>query len=51
MQIAHIVLTYLRLTLIYFRLERKILVKFPDSVSDSSLALRGKEGDIVREKP
>ena len=50
MQVAHIVLTYLRLTLIYFRLECKILVKIPDSVLDSSLALRWKEGDIVREK-
>ena len=28
----------------------KILVKIPDSVLDSALALRGKEGDIVREK-
>ena len=31
-------------------LECKILVKIPDSVLDSTLALRGKEGDIVREK-
>ena len=50
MQLAHIVFTYLRLTLIYFRLECKILVKIPDSVLDSSLALRGGEGDKVREK-
>ena len=28
----------------------KILVKIPDSVLDSALALRGKEGDIVKEK-
>ena len=28
----------------------KILVKIPDSVLDSTLALQGKEGDIVREK-
>ena len=28
----------------------KILVKIPDSVLDSALALRGKECDIVREK-
>ena len=28
----------------------EILVKIPDSVLDSTLALRGKEGDIVREK-
>ena len=28
----------------------KILVKIPDSVLDSALALQGKEGDIVREK-
>ena len=31
-------------------LECKILVKIPDSVLDSALALQGKEGDIVREK-
>ena len=31
-------------------LEFKILVKIPDSVLDSALALQGKEGDIVREK-
>ena len=41
MQVAHI----------YFHLKCKILVKVPDSVLDSALALRGKEGDIVREKP
>ena len=50
MQVAHIAFTYLRLTPIYFHLECKILVKIPDSVLDSALALRGKEGDIVREK-
>ena len=49
MQVAHIAFTYLRLTLIYFHLECKILVKIPDSVLDSALALRRKEGDIVRE--
>ena len=38
-------------SLIYFHLKCKILVKIPDSVLDSALALRGKEGDIVREKP
>ena len=48
MQVAHIAFTYLRLTLIYFHLECKILVKIPDSLLDSALALRGKEGDIVR---
>ena len=31
-------------------LECKLLVKIPDSVLDSALALQGKEGDIVREK-
>ena len=54
MQVAHIAFTYLRLTLIYFHLECKILVKIPDSViniPDYALALRGKEGDVVREKP
>ena len=34
----------------YFDLEYKILVKIPDLVLDSALALREKEGDIVREK-
>ena len=43
--------TYLLLILIlYFHLEFKILVKTLDSVLDSALALRGKEGDIVKEK-
>ena len=50
MQVVHIAFTYLRLTLIYFDLECKILVKIPDLVLDSTLALRGKEGDIVTEK-
>ena len=50
MQVAHIAFTYLRLTLIYFHLECKMLVKIPDSVLDSALVLRGKEGDIVRGK-
>ena len=31
-------------------LECKILVKIPDSMLDSALALRGKEGNIMREK-
>ena len=44
------VFTYLLLTLIYFHLECKILVTITDSVLDSALALRGKEGDILREK-
>ena len=47
MQIVHIAFTYLLLTLIYFHLECKILVKIPDSLLDSAVALRGKEGDIV----
>ena len=50
MQVVHTVFTYLHLTLIYFHLECKILVKIPDSVLDCAVALRGKEGDIVREK-
>ena len=50
MQVAHIAFTYLRLTLIYFHLEWKVLVKILDLVLDSGLALQGKEGDIVREK-
>ena len=50
MQVAHIAFTYLSLTLICFHLECKIFVKIPDSVLDSALSLRGKEGDIVREK-
>ena len=50
MQVAHIAFGYLRLTLIYFHLECKTLVKIPDSVLDSALALRGKEGDIVRKE-
>ena len=50
MQVVHIAFTYLRLTLTYFHLECKTLVKIPDSVLDSALALWRKEGDIVREK-
>ena len=42
---VHIEFTYLLLTLVYFHLEYKILVKIPDSLLDSALALRGK-GDI-----
>ena len=49
MQVVHIAFTHLRLTLIYFYLESKILVKIPDSVLEYALALRGKVGDIVRE--
>ena len=48
MQVVHIAFTYLRLILIYFHLECKISVKSPDSILDSALALRGKEGHIVR---
>ena len=51
MQVAHIAFTYLRLALIYFHLECKMLVKIPDSVLDPALAPRGKEGDMVKEKP
>ena len=50
MQVVHIAFTNLRLTLIYFHLECKILVKIPDSVLDSALAIQGKEGDMEREK-
>ena len=50
MQVVHVAFTYLRLTLIYFHIECKILVKIPDSVLDFALALQGKERDIVREK-
>ena len=46
MQVVHIAFTYLLLTLIYFHLECKILVKILDSLLDSALALRGKEGNI-----
>ena len=49
-QVVHIAFTYLLLTLIYFHLECKILVKINDSLLYSALALRGKEGDIVRGK-
>ena len=48
MQLVHIAFTYFRLTLIFFHLQCKILVKIPDSVLDSALALWEKEGDIVR---
>ena len=51
MQVVHIAFTYLLLTLIYFHLESKMLVKIPDSLLASALALRGKEDDIVRGKP
>ena len=43
MQVLHSAFTCLRLTLIYFQLECKMLVKIPDSVLDSALALRGKK--------
>ena len=49
MQVVHTAFTYLLLALIYFHLECKIFAKIPDSLLDSALALRGKEGDIVRE--
>ena len=51
MQVVLIAFTYLLLTLTYFHLECKILVKIPNSLLDSALALRGKEGDTVRGKP
>ena len=47
MQVVHIALTYLLLTLTYCHLECKILVKIPDPLLDSALALQGKEGNIV----
>ena len=50
MQVVKIAFTYLRLTLIYFHLKCKILLKIPDSVLDSTIALPGKQGDIVKEK-
>ena len=50
MQVVHVALTNIRLILIHFHLECKLLVKIPESVLGSALALRGKEGDIVREK-
>ena len=50
MQVVHIAFTYLLLTLIYFHSECKILVKIPDSLLDSALALREKEGNIVMGK-
>ena len=46
MQVVHTAFTYLRLTLIYFHLKCKILVKIPDPVLDYAVALRGKEADI-----
>ena len=42
MQVVHIAFTYLRVALIYFHLECKILVKIPDSLLDSAVALTGK---------
>ena len=50
MQVVQIAFTCLRLTLMYFHLECKILVKIPDSLLDTALALRRKEGGVVREK-
>ena len=41
----HIAFVYLLLNLIYFHLEWKILLNIPDSLLDSALALRGKEGE------
>ena len=48
MQVVHIVFTYLLLTLIHFHLERKILVKLPDSLLSSAVAQGGKEDNTVR---
>ena len=45
MQVVHIAFSYLLLTLIYFHLECIILVKIPESLLDSAIALRWKEGD------
>ena len=50
MQVVPTAFTYLLLTQIYLHLGCKILVKIPDSVLDFALALRGQEGNIVREK-
>ena len=50
MQVVNVAFTYFHWTLTYFHSECEILVKIPDSVLDYTLALRGKEGDIVREK-
>ena len=50
MQVVQIAFIYLSLTLIYFHLECKILVKIPNSVLNSALALPGEEADLVREK-
>ena len=41
----HIAFAYLLLTLTYFHLEWKILLNIPDSLLDSALALRRKEGE------
>ena len=49
MQVVHIAFMHLLLTLIYFHLEYKILVKIPHSELGPALALRGKKGNIVRE--
>ena len=43
MQAELLAFTFLRLTLTYFHLECKKLVRIPDSVLDTALALRGKE--------
>ena len=40
MQVEHIAFTYLRLTLIYFHLKRKMLVRIPDSVLDCAMGKR-----------
>ena len=45
MQVVHITFMYLLLTLIYFHLECKILVKIPDTPLDSAVGLQGKEAD------
>ena len=43
MQVVHIAFAYLFLTLTYFHLKCKILAEIPDSLLDSTLALRGKK--------
>ena len=47
-KVVHIAFTYILLTLMYFDLECKILVKIPGSLLDYAIALPGKEDDIVR---
>ena len=47
-KVVHIAFTYILLTLMYYDLECKILVKIPGSLLDYAIALPGKEDDIVR---